>query len=229
MRQFSRLLSIAGLACGLALPFAAHSKAETATALSKAALQYSTSGTCTLTTPQGTTVTPCSGTSWVVTLEPGWSARMDLMVHFTYSDDGLLLDRPVAFQNFAAGTANIATHESAAIYARVSGCPFGPCPGLDPTRGYTSGPTDLRIVSIDAHPTSSSGTLTFSTGAFNSAGSFLGPWNAGLFISLEPAVNSVAAIPEPSTWTLMALPLMLGLAHAWRRRGRQALKAPASA
>lgn len=148
---------------------------------------------------------------------------MELTAHYTYHDDGLPLDRPFVFQNPAAGTATIATHESAAILARTPGCAFGPCPGLDLLHGCTSVPALLGMVSNDTLPTSSEGTLTFTTGAFNSATSQLGDWTTVLYISLEPVVNSVAvaAIPEPSTWVLMALPLALGLALAGRR-GRSA-------
>ena len=211
MRRFAML--VVALACVPALPVTAQN-------LSKATLDYTTSGTCTLTTPDGTSTTACSGTNWAVTLQPGWSASMQLTVHYTYQDDGLALDRPVVIQNPSAGTGTVATHESAAIVARTPGCLFGPCPGLDPSRGYTSVPVLLGIVSNDTGPTATEGTLTFTTGAFNAAGSMLGPWDAVMFINLEPAVNSVAAIPEPSTWALMALPLALGIALSRRRRGR---------
>jgi hypothetical protein len=195
------------------------SHAAPSPALSKAVLTSSlVSVTCTLTTPAGTTVVPCSTAGWSPTLEQGWTASMTATYSYSYTDDGLPTT-PFLFQlNSFGGSFERATFEAGALYPRTSsGCAesrFG-C-GLTPIFVYGGTRFEPLFLSNDDVPTNTSGTVSITTNA-TVTGPTPVPWTPRLFIETFELVNSVPAIPEPSTYALMLGGLCLVAAMSRRR------------
>lgn len=162
-----------------------------------------------------TVFSTCSSSSFEAQALPGQVAFLRTTVSYHYSDDGLPLGYPARFQTDPFGAGTIAEFESAGFSARGSGCVRSNCnPDLGGV-GFQS-----TILGLNDLPDHFSGTATLET--------FLAPTpiyspsgaSATLFIEVSPIVFT-AAIPEPTTWALMACGL-LGLAvHSRRRTSRR--------
>jgi hypothetical protein len=196
------------------------SQAAPSPALSKAVLTSSlVSVTCTLTTPAGTTTVPCSTTGWSPTLQQGWTASMTATYSYAYVDDGLPTTTPFSFQLDANGLRlQPASFEAGALYPLTSGtCAssrYG-C-GVPPSFVYGGTPFAPLFLSNDGVPTNTSGTVSITANA-TVAGSSPMSWTPRLYIGTFELVNSVPAIPEPSTYALMLGGLCLVAAMARRR------------
>jgi hypothetical protein len=142
-------------------------------------------------------------------------------LNYTYSDDGLALDRPFAYQISELGGVRVVNYESAAIYVGSNSCGRG-CPPRPEVISSFSGPFALILGDNDT-PDSFSGQQNYFASSGNSPVFPLpGPRTAFLSVSVTN-VQSVSAIPEPQTWALM----LTGLgALAWAAR-RAPLAAPA--
>lgn len=139
----------------------------------------------------------CDSSGWTTGLGSFAGAEMRMTVHYLYIDDGLPLDAPTFLQTSSSGDGQWVTHEAAAM--------FGPG-------------TFQSFVSANDVPDRISGTLTFSVSAFNST---FEPTSVTL--SIHPQRVLLSAVPEPSTYAMMIVPLaLIGLA-ARRRRARQGL------
>jgi PEP-CTERM motif len=216
-----RLVTMSGVFAAMVMP--------TPPADAKATLEAHVVGaTCTVTTSEGiTSAVPCSADSWVVALQPNWSAQMVATIDYTYADDGLPLPGQGGFfQMDSGGFSNrFVDHEAGALYAITSNCIHRYCahpPGQDYS-GWSGFPPVFLSDNDEAERLS--GTLTVATGAsFNpSFPNFPGSWGANIFVSLQQSTWSVddpvGAIPEPSTFVLMLLGLG-ALASPARRRSR---------
>mgnify|MGYP006390347855 CR=1 FL=1 len=98
-----RLMTMSGVLAAMALP--------SQSAEAKATLEaHSVGATCTVPTNEGTTtVVPCSADSWVVALQPNWSAQMVATIEYAYADDGLPLHSfRTLLKDLATLTLNIA-------------------------------------------------------------------------------------------------------------------------
>ncbi len=192
--------------------------------------------TCTVTTSGGTTTAvACSADSWVVALQPGWSAQMVATIDYTYADDGLPLASP-GFITTASGGGGVETvfYEAGALYAATSFC----LEGCDNGRYWESwtGSNGFPpvFVSDNQIADSLSGTLTVTTGAHNisTTSDIFNPpvtWSPNVYIAIGSGpvapltfsgIEPVGAIPEPSTFALMLLGLGALGATAVRRSRR---------
>jgi hypothetical protein len=196
------------------------SQAAPSPALSKAVLTSSlVSVTCTITTPAGTTTVPCSTTGWSPTLLQGWTASMTATYSYTYVDDGLPLLRPFGFQMDANGLGvQFASFEAGALYALTSSTCAESRSGcrVDPSFQFSGTRFGPLFLSNDAVATNTSGTVSITTNATVADNSPFA-WTPGLFIGTFEVVNSVPAIPEPSTYALMLGGLCLVAAMSRRR------------
>jgi PEP-CTERM motif len=213
----TNMTAVVGGCLVLAAPL---SQAASSPALSKAVLTSSlVSVTCTLTTPAGTTVVPCSTTGWSPTLQQGWTASMTATYSYAYVDDGLPTTTPFSFQLDANGLRlQPASFEAGALYPLTSGTCAGSrygC-GVPPSFVYGGTPFAPLFLSNDNMPTNTSGTVSITTNA-TVAGSSPMSWTPRLYIGTFELVNSVPAIPEPSTYALMLGGLCLVAAMARRR------------
>lgn len=190
---------------------------QPSSAMSKATLEYTVTATCTLTTPSGTTTVPCSASGWGVRLEPGWTAMMTATWNWHYTDDGLPMNGG-ALMDYRSGFGGIrlVNHESAGIY--VQSLPACGRAGCTPFASRVVGPGLTAVFESDndaPEDVTGSRTLTITAtwpATFGGPGvGTLGFFNPGVF------VNSVPAIPEPSTWAMFAT-LLATLACIRRRR-----------
>jgi hypothetical protein len=168
--------------------------------------------TCGLTdVPLGTTIYgDCDTLSFSVSALPNQRGFLTATIAYHYTDDGLPLNYPAAFQTDAFGTYTIAAYESAGLLALGSGCsrPFCDNPDISGV-GY-----QMEIISLNDQPDDLTGSVTFAT-FFEPSGPLLYPRSADLFIDVQPVIY--AAVPEPSTLAIM-LPAVLGLTICMRRR-----------
>ena len=224
-----RLMTMSGVLAAMALP--------SQSAEAKATLEAHIVGaTCTVTTNEGTTtVVPCSADSWVVALQPNWSAQMVATIEYAYADDGLPLARPQGITIAPNGGVRTVFYEAGALYVNTSFCAqFGNvCQTGRDWESYTGSRNFYPPVFISDNEIadSLSGTLTVSTGAFFAPPPPIFPsytWSPNIFVALGSlsaltfsGIEPVVAIPEPSTSVLMLLGLG-ALASAALRRSRRA-------
>jgi hypothetical protein len=150
------------------------------------------------------TVQPCNGdlrSFTAVVNTPGEAVYVSATLNYTYSDDGLALDRPFFYQTDVFGGVRLVTNESAAIYVGSNNCGRG-CPFRPEVVNNSSGPFVLILGDNDT-PDSFSGQQNYFASSGNSTVAPLpGPRTA--FLSLNATVvQSVSPIPEPQTWALM--------------------------
>jgi hypothetical protein len=171
---------------------------------------------CGVTSDAGTAFSECSSPSFSAALAPGQTAFLSLTVDFHYTDDGLPLERPFAFQLDPNGLNMLPVpYEAAVLYPQSNNCSGSrycrPPPhlvlggtGFAPlVLGLNDEPDDIRA----------SWDLSVTIGA--AAGQPLGA-TADLFLGFTPVTVS-APIPEPATVALLGSGLA---ALAWRRRRR---------
>jgi PEP-CTERM motif len=214
-----RLVTMCGVVAAMAL--------ATQPAWAKATLEAHVVGaTCTVTTSEGmATSVPCSADSWVVALQPNWSAQMIATINYTYADDGHALATP---QGITIDPPHVRTvfYEAGALYVETSRCSGRGCETNRPWEQYTGWPNSYPPVFISDNDIadSLSGTLTVTTGALNNADNYgINPpvtWSPNIFVALGPLSEfTVSGIPEPSTFVLMLLGLG-ALGSAALRRSR---------
>lgn len=157
----------------------------------------------------------CNSLSFEAQALVGQVAFLRTTVSYHYSDDGLPLDYPARFQTNPFGAGTIAEFESAGLYVTGSGCVRSTCNPDFGGVGFQS-----TIFGLNDTPDNFSGSATFETFLAPTPNYNPGGASAKLFIEVSPIVFT-AAIPEPTTWALMACGL-LGLAMHSRRRMRPA-------
>lgn len=158
----------------------------------------------------------CDSLSFSFPTSRGQTSFLRATVSYHYTDDGLPLNYPARFQTDPFGGGTFATFESAALTATGSGCVRSTC---DPDLGGVGFQT--VIFGLNDHPDDLSGSVTFEAfftpTSINPSGGV-----RRLFIDVRET-EFAAAIPEPSTWALMACGLLALAVHARRRSGRPAL------
>jgi PEP-CTERM motif len=176
--------------------------------------------TCTVTTPEGTTsVVPCSADSWVVALQPNWSAQMVATIEYTYADDGLPLARPQGITIQPHGSVLEVFNEAGALYKNTSTCVGYYCETGRGWEVYTGAGNYYGPVFISANEVADSltGTLTVTVGAlFDGLPPYYEPytWRPNLYVSLDAlsvltfsGEEPVTAVPESGTFALMLMGL----------------------
>jgi hypothetical protein len=216
-----RLVTLSGVVVVMFLP--------TQPAQALATLQADVVGaTCTVTTPEGTTTAvPCSADSWVVALQPNWSAQMVATIEYAYADDGLPLARPEGITIEPNLSVRHVFYEAGALYVHTSRCSGRGCETGRDWEQYTGQPNFYPPVFISDNEIADSlnGTLTVSTGAFFASPPPLVPpytWSPTIFvgIGLLSELTFSGVIPEPSTYVLMLLGLGAVASTALRRSRR---------
>jgi hypothetical protein len=149
---------------------------------------------------------------------PGQTAMVQGFIEYTYSDDGLPLDRPRWFQMDANGFRTLGIdHEGGALYAMSNNC-FGsrycrPQPGTEP--GGNTGFPPL-LLGLNDVPDRLTGRVPVSGTLAVASGYPVGAQQDVYVQWLAFSYSGVAPIPEPSTWMLLPVGL---LALNIRRRG----------
>ena len=208
-RTFSRKLLFAVAAVTLA------SQAEAVTTLDAKLVDVS----CSLAGPSGVQSFSCrtfvsssftETVGFTAPVAPGQTATVQGFIEYTYSDDGLPLDRPHWFQMDANGFSTLRTdYEGAALYAMSNNC-FGsrycrPQSGTEPGGNTGFPPLLLGLNDIPDRlggRVPVSGTLTVAPGYPVGA-------QANVYVQwLAFSFSGVAPIPEPSTWMLLPLGLL---------------------
>jgi hypothetical protein len=176
---------------------------DTGADLSKTTLTTSvSSATCTVFTPGGPSrQVPCDANGWDVGLQPGEVAQMYVEFTYAYRDDGL---------SFSGGVVDV----------RCNGVPCAFDPGA---AGFEFGLLEIGVncspncsaaypqyLALTSGPDSLSGQLgVFHTSMYGSTQA----QSVHMDFFADATTVSVTAVPEPSTWLMMALtlPLLLGM------------------
>ncbi len=151
------------------------------------------------------TARPCPGPtpSFSALAQPGESVYVSATLNYTYSDDGLRLDRPWGYQVDGSGLrVQFVEYESAGLYLVSSDCRGRSCPRPTDVTSSFNGPFLLLLGNNDT-PDSFSGQQRFTaTSGVSANWPFAGTRTAFMAISAQ-MVQSVTPIPEPQTWALM--------------------------
>ncbi len=183
------------------------------TALDKTTLTYSWSNiVCGVTLPGGaTTYHDCATPSFSAMLDAGQTVFVTATLNYTYSDDGLPLDRPTAI---GPGTFVPIDHEAGVIFLN------GRCDSRACLGAYTTsydGPSRL-IFGNNTTPDQLSGQFTYTSSVTALATNTI-PINGSAFLMVAQVdtYSGVAPIPEPSTYALL-LAGLAGMGLFVRRR-----------
>jgi PEP-CTERM motif len=157
--------------------------------------------------------------SFTALVQPGEAALLFATLAYAYHDDGLLLDRREGFQMDAFGfQMRYFDHEAAGLHISSSTCQNRYCNPFPEWTDSFSGPIGVLLGDNDVAD-DLTGRIDFTvTAGVRSAWPGAETRTAFLGATAE-TFSPVAAIPEPSTWALMAAGL-LSIAVLARRRGR---------
>lgn len=159
--------------------------------------------------------------SFSAVVNAGESVFVSANLRYTYSDDGLGLERPFAFQLDPSGLrVRFVDHEAAALYALSNDCQSRYCQRPPELTDAFVGPFVL-ILGDNAFPDSFSGEQNYFASAGLSAGSPYGQASRGAFLAINGSqvLQGVAApIPEPATSALMLFGLVAVVGATRRRR-----------
>jgi hypothetical protein len=202
-------------AAGVLLPTAARATTTVSTSWSDIE--------CGLIASDGTrTVQPCTGPSpsFSALAQPGQSVYVSATLNYTYSDDGLRLDRPWAYQVDENGLrVQVVEYESAGLYLYSNDCRTRSCPRPPDVVTFFTGEFLLLLGNNDT-PDSFSGQRRYTAGSGIPAGDYF-PSVRSAWIGVGSVIQSVTPVPEPQTWALMLTGLG-ALAWAARRPMRRA-------
>jgi hypothetical protein len=141
---------------------------------------------------------------------PGQTATVQGFIEYTYSDEGLPLERPQWFQMDPNGFTTLRTdYEGGALYAMSNNC-FGsrycrPQSGTEP--GGNTGFAPL-LLGLNDMPDRLAGRVPVSGTLAVAAGYPVGAQQDVYVQWLAFSYSGVAPIPEPSTWMLLPIGLL---------------------
>jgi hypothetical protein len=166
---------------------------------------------CSFTSAAGATNTQaCQGPGWTTTIGPGESMRIDALVNYRYHDDGLPVTGAYPLQMDPYGlTIRQVSWELGAILVSTPVCQSrSGCypPSLDSFGTWLI----PFILGDNQSPDDLQGSFAAFSG-FRAAAQSTLTWNvtAGMSVSTRTYSGTVSPIPEPSTYALMALGLVL--------------------
>lgn len=172
---------------------------------------------CGVTSDQGTRLADCASPSFSAAIAPGETAFLSLGVEFRYTDDGLPLDHPSAFQLDPNGFQMLPVPSEAAVLYPFS----NNCSGsryCRPPPHLTLGGTGFAplVLGLNDEPDDISGRWDLSVTIGAVAGQPLG-FSGDLFLGFTP-VTVAAPIPEPGTIALLVAGMVaIGLRSRRRR------------
>lgn len=176
--------------------------------------------TCAVGGPSGTSYVQCdqsasgNGASFLASLQAGETASINATLSYKYRDDGLALPTP-GFAYFDAQTFFFGDNEFATLRVFSNACEHPGSCGND----ITGGSIDRLVLGLNSTPDFLTGSLNVSS--FVMASSL--PMTATVAFGWLENVYSVGdapvpAVPEPSTYALMAAGLLAVLFVSRRRR-----------
>lgn len=161
---------------------------------------------CGLVATDGTrTAQPCPGPSpsFSALAQPGEFVYVSATLNYTYSDDGLRLDRPWAYQLDESGLrVQVVEYESAGLYLISNDCRGRSCARPPDVVNSFDGPFLLLLGNNDT-PDLFSGQQRFTATSGVAADWFFASTRTAFMAVNAQVVQSVTPIPEPQTWALM--------------------------
>jgi PEP-CTERM motif len=174
---------------------------------------------------------PCAGPSFSAMLEPSQGVYVSAALRYTYSDDGLPLERPWIVQTDRFGNGFALDHESAVINVSHNLChDYNSCQAASDRIDAYDGPGSLLVggsfvlvLGNNLAPDELSGQASYFASSTVRPNNYMPrQLSVTLYVSGPPMLFSgiSPAVPEPGTYVLMLAGLAaVGAAARRRRRG----------